>query len=161
MNKMMLIVVLLAFCTLAFAQAGMFGIEAGAGADKVDRALKQQGFQVKESSDSKTVYNHPKKANLKSLDVIKDSSTGAVVEWLVLFDISKEDTSGAAILAEIKKLHGDTDVEDDFDADYIWYFSDDRALYVTVDEGDTILLDYASGNYDDDYDWYCYDDWYW
>jgi len=161
MNKIVLIFGMLAVAAAVFAQAGMFGVEFGVPVEQVDKALKQQGFQVKESNDVQTVYTHPKQANLTSLEVSRNSDDGTVSMCQIVFDISKTDMSGEAVLAEIEKLHGDPAVVDDFDYDYVWYFENDKALYVDVNDGQTVILMYQDGNFDDDYYWYYEDEWYW
>jgi hypothetical protein len=157
---MLLVLSLILMTGLAFAQTGMFGIEFDSPKADTDKALKAQGFQVKETQEYSTEYTHPKRPDLIGLKVEWSVDNETVMSWIINFDISKKDTTGEAVLAEVEKLHGDDDVTDDFDCDHIWYFDNDKALYMDIYESTKVVLRYTWGTYDDDEYWYYGDD-YW
>ena len=160
MKRALMIVIVLLFSALVFAQTGMFGIEFNAPLSRVNAALEAAKFTQTELESSSAKYTNNTKPNLISLTVRFEGSEKVISGWTIEWDLSTNTTDDVSILNEIRKLHGETDVEDDFDYDYIWYLENDKALYVLVYPGETMQMNYTEGNYDDDFYWYYEDYWY-
>ncbi len=150
--------------SLSFAQAAeesntssLYGIAFGADAEATVLMLKSKGF-VEFTRGPKSIHlkrnDNPK---LPNIDLDLDEESKFVVGWELYFEPKDNPDILDSILTSLEELHGECDVESDFDADYIWYFPSDKALYLEIyGEGD-FNLDYTNGNYDDDeYDYYYY-----
>ncbi len=159
MKRSVLILSVLLLSALAFAQTGMFDITFDTAFQAVDKELKAKGFVLVPEDETNAVYTHPQKPDLKELAIRYTGDANLISGWTIQWDTTK--SSQDALLEELKKLHGEPDVEEDFDYDYIWYLENDKALYVDVYTSEEMKMVYTEGNYDDDYYWYYEDYWDW
>lgn len=159
MKKAFMFSMFIVLIVTAFAQTGMYGIKFGAPVKEMDKQLRGSGFKIKESSESSTTYTNSTLPSLISLELRDSSSNDSVSGWTIKYDIEKDEKVQTNVLAKLKELHGEHDVSDDYDCDYIWYFPNDHALYVTV-YPTNIELNYTIGNWDDD-EYYYYEDYWW
>lgn len=157
MKKTLLLIGFILLMVSAYAQTGLFGIKFGAPADSTITMLQKQGLAIVSREATKVNFNGGKVPNLKGLSLYLSSDSTSVNSWNLAYDLSAGPEAGEAVIEALGELHGAYDVLEDYDYDYIWYFPNDKALYVSM-FSDSMLLEYTSGNWDDD-DYYYYEDW--
>lgn len=159
MKQLIIVVGLLLLATTIFAQRSLYDIQfddVGSAAEMIAK-LKAQGFVETERIENKFILNGPSDSDLPKLELQFDLSLTHIVYWKVVYNLVSKPDLAETILAKLTALHGRRSVEDDYDYDYIWYFPDYKALYVTHTEGVSLILDYTFGDWDEDDFYYYYE----
>ena len=158
MKRILLIICLTLLLGLSYAQKSLFDIEFGAPIAETETMLKAQGFEEIGRTEDRITYLIASINNLSALEINLNAEKTQVAGWRVEYDLSLdpdgENDFVAGIIDQLIEIHGEAQVEYDFDCDYIWYFPGGKALYITVYSGDLMELFYADGNYDDDASYY-------
>jgi hypothetical protein len=158
MKKAMLIAVLLVMTAAMFAHKSMYDLQVGEKFDRVKYILKSKGFGNNDQTGQLITYDGNPDTGLPDLQLAFTAEDSTLASWNIVFDCSKNPERIPQILEELSKLHGAYDYLEEFDVDYIWYFPENRALYVYLYMNGKISLHYAEGNWDDD-DWDYYEGW--
>ena len=158
MKRILIIIGLVLVIGLSYAQKGMFDIEYGAPITETETMLKAQGFVESYRADDLISYGKSSISNLTTLDLRMNDEKTQVVGWRVEYDLSLDPETEYDFVAEtidqLIEYHGVAQIEYDFDSEYIWYFPDGKALYITVYSGDLMELFYTNGSLEDDTNYY-------
>ena len=154
MKRILIILGLVLVIGLSYAQKGMFDIEFGAPLTETEVMLKAQGFVESSRTEYMITYTNASLPNLSALDLSMNDEKTQVVRWKLRYDLSLDPEAAedfvAQIVDQLYVLHGKDPIEYDYDCDYIWYFPDNKVVYVTIYPEDTMLLYYTTGNQEDD-----------
>ncbi len=159
MKKVLFVLGMLLLSTAIFAQRSLYDIEFGdvGSAAEMIAKLKAQGFVEIENVENKYILEGQSDSNLPKLEIQFDPSLTHIVVWKAVYNLVAKPELAETILAKLTALHGRCSVKDDYDYDYIWYFPDYKALYVTHTEGVSLILDYTIGDWDEDDFYYYYE----
>ncbi len=160
MKKAMLMAVLLVMTAAMFAQKGMYDLQVGERIDRVKYNLKSKGFGDNDQTGQIITYDGNPETGIPYLQLNFTAEDSTLAAWHIVFDCSKNPDRIPQIMDELGKLHGIWDFMEEFDVDYIWYFPENRALYVDVYNNGRVSLHYAEGNWEDD-DWDYYEGGWW
>ncbi len=160
MKKLFVFVALLLLASAIFAQSSLYDMKYDDSITATLARLKAKGFVESSKGDSYYIYKGSKDPDLPTIDIYLSSDKTSVISWKLKYDLKGKPNLAELILTSLEALHDEPNVVDDYDYDYIWYFVNDKALYVDHYEGDSLILDYTTGNWDDDDYYYYYDDYY-
>lgn len=155
MKKAMILFGLLLIAATMFAQVSLLGLEFGASATEIVATLNAKGFKEISREGIIVKFQGGSESGLPDITVVLGEIDDTIVGWELTYDLSKDPALVYSIPASLGDLHGNVSVVDAYDVDYIWYFPNDRALYVDEVEGEKMVLWYGPGNWDDDdYNYY-------
>jgi len=157
MKKALLMIGLVLLATVIFAQSSLYDLSYGATLNDTVSKLKAKGFVETARTDQYVTLSGGKDPILPLIKLYFNPDSPNISSWRLDYNLKGNPDLEKTILASLKALHGECTVTDDYDCDYIWYFADDKALYITVYAGDSMTLEYNYGNWDDD-DYYYYGD---
>jgi len=157
-KKFIVIVALLLLATATFAQSSLYDLKFNDSVTATLARLKAKGFVESSKGDAYYTYKGAKDPELPTIDIFLSQDRASVISWKLSYDLKGKPDLAQFILSSLEALHNAASVIDDYDYDYIWYFPNNKALYVDYYEGDSLVLDYATGNWDDDDYYYYYDD---
>ncbi len=147
---------ILLLASAVFGQTSLFDMKYGDSYSQTIARLKSKGFVEVDHSDKHYHLSGGAKSMLPEIMVYLSIDGKSVFSWKVTYDLKSDPAAEKKVIASLVDLHGKYSVKDDYDYNYIWYFPNNKALYVDVYNGDSILLDYTTGNLDDDDLYYYY-----
>lgn len=156
MKKLLLVFGLLLFVTCIFAQRGLFDIAYGDSIITTITNLEAKGFDVQQEGRTYLVSSQ-NNSDLPYIKIYTSNDSLYVYEWGLHYNLNATAQTESLIIAQMVELHGDYDVRNDYDYDYIWYLNNDRAIYVYIVSDDRLIIEYTFGNWDDDDFYYYYD----
>ncbi|HRY83342.1 MAG TPA: hypothetical protein P5533_01785 [Candidatus Cloacimonadota bacterium] len=160
MKKALLICSLIMLVSLIFGQKSLYDIAFDAPLAETEAMLKSKGFMEINRVGGDITYNSDTIPNLLLLQIRMNDDKNAVQGWELRYDLSQDSDVEPYVIDMLKEIHGEYQVYNDYDYDYIWYFPNDKALYVSVYSSGRLVLYYTNGNWDDD-DYYYYEDYGW
>ena len=155
----MILLGLLCVAAAMFAQVSLYGLEFGVSATETLARLKALGYEETSREGTIVRFKGGSESGLPDVMVAMGEAGDTVIGWELTYDLNKDPSLAYSIPASLGDLHGNVSTVDSYGIDYIWYFPNDRALYVSRMDSDTMVLWYGPGNWDDD-DYYYYGD-YW
>jgi len=158
MKKALLMIALALLATAFFAQSSLYDLAYDAPLNDTVASLKAKGFVETSRTDKSVNFNGGKDQELPVVKLSLNTDGQSIAGWVLEYNLKDQPDLAETILASLEALHGEASVVADYDYDYIWYFADNKALYVTLYTGDSLTLDYTYGNWDDDDYYYYYDE---
>ena len=151
----MLIIAIIMLLGVSYAQKSLFDIEFDAPIAATEAMLKAKGFVETSRDGTKINYGTESIPGLSSLELYMNNEQTSVDHWKLYYDISSDPDLESSVLIQLGEIHGEYQVKDDYDYDYVWYYDSGKALYVSTDAYLRMVLNYTEGNWRDD-DWYYY-----
>lgn len=158
MKKLTVILALLLLATAIFAQSSLYEMKFGDSVATTLARLKAKGFVESAKGDGFITCKGAKDPKLPTIDIYLSLDKKSVTAWKMKYNLKSKPELADLILTNLKALHNAPSVVDDYDFDYIWYFPNNKALYVDHFAGDSLILNYTSGNWDDDDYYYYYEE---
>lgn len=158
MKKVLVSLALLLLATAIFAQSSLYDMKYGDSVTATLARLKAKGFVESMKGDGFITYKGAKDPDLPTIDMYLSLDRTSVTGWKMKYDLKTNPVLAELILSSLEALHDAPSVVGDYDYDYIWYFYDDKALYVDHFVNDSLILNYTTGNWDDDDYYYYYED---
>lgn len=158
MKRTMLLIAILFTAVFSYAQKGLFDLEFDAIANEALLLIESKGFVETSREGTYIKYESSESANLPILNLNLTVDKAALDSWSFVYDIAPESPEITNLLQELVDLHGEPDIVDDFDCDYIWYYPNDRAIYVYPATTGQYIVSYTYGNFDED-EFYYYEYW--
>lgn len=156
MKKAILLIGLILLTGLIFGQKSLFDIEFDASLESADTILKAQGFTEINRVGSTITYSPTDIPDLTQLDLRINPETQLVISWELRYDTRTNEGVVNRVVDQLIAIHGEYQVYDDYDYDFIWYFDTGKAIYVSEYNDGRLVLYYTTGNWDDD-DYYYYE----
>ena len=154
MKNLLLVFALILLITSVYAQKGMFEISYDDSVSTTIAHLKDKGIELRfDDRIYRGSFGTEPEASQIIIYPSYDSLT--VSQWEIRFNLGDKTKTEVDIIEELKSIHGDYDVYQDYDYDYIWYFPNDRAHYVFITNDGFVNISYTFGNWDED-DYYYY-----
>lgn len=158
MKKALLMIGLALLATAIFAQSSLYDLAYDAPLNDTVANLKAKGFVEIARTEKQVTLNGGEDPELPLVKLYLNTDSPTVSSWKLEYNLQDQPELAETILASLEALHGECSVTNDYDYDYIWYFADNKALYITLYTGDSLTLDYTYGNWDDDDYYYYYDE---
>ena len=150
MKRLSLIIGLILVFGISYAQKSLYDIEFGASIAETEEMLKDQGFQETGRMSTMITYKAKDIPEFISLELFMNDEQTSVARWRLQYKVSADMVVESAVLSQIHEIHGDYQVKDDLDYNYIWYFPTDKALYISTYADGRMVLSYSRGNWEED-----------
>jgi len=149
MNKLLVLIILVAVCTGLFAQAGLFNLSYAIPLVEADSLMALSGFAARDTTDNMVRYFPANNDLVEAIIVFVEPKTQRIVGWFIKYNPANTEENDAYVMETLQQIHGEKNHYDEETQQLIWFLSTTRTVHVLYGEDNSLTILYYDAHFSD------------